>query len=1322
MAKFGHLQEFDTDLEPITAYLERVELYFSANGIGEDKKLAILLSVIGPKTYGVLRNLLAPSRPQEKKFSEVTEVLIRHFEPKLIVIAERFSFYRRSQLVGESVADFVAELRRLARNCQFGDFLDEALRDRLVCGLQNEAIQRRLLTEAKLTFAGALELAKAQEAAELQAKQFKDPDIGVHKLSRTRLSEKDTREQCTHCGRRNHPPDQCRLKDCTCHKCGEKGHIARVCKNRSQAKWVGAEEDPGVEQSYVISCVGKSHSPAMVAKVCINGSWIRMEVDTGAAVSIVSECTYRGLRSVTLKKSRVFLRTYSAEPLVVLGEADVEVQYKGQPLKLRLIVVKGDGPSLMGREWIRRMEIDWKTLCRDSRLAIHQVPSQVLGSPVESLIQRYSDLFHNDLGKMRHFKATLKLLPDVQPKFHRPRPVPFALKEAVERELDRLEEAGVIEKVTHCEWAAPVVVVPKKNGTVRLCGDYKVSINQALMVDQYPLPKPSDLFAALSGGKWFTKLDLAQAYTQMELDEVSRQFVAINTHRGLYRYTRLPFGIASAPAIFQRAMDTILQGMSGVLCYLDDTLIVGKNKEEHLATVEEVLKRLQNEGLRVNKEKCCFLTTSVQYLGHRIDANGIHATGEKLDAVLMAPVPSSVPQLRSFLGMINYYSKFIPNLATLLNPLNELLRKDVQWKWTDQREQAFKQAKQCLTSPNVLVHYDPTLPIKLAGDASAYGIGAVISHTLPDGSERPIAFASRTLNASERNYAQLEKEALSLIFGVKKFHEYLYGHRFTLLTDHKPLTTILGPKTGVPPLAAARLQRWALLLSAYEYDLEFRPTAQHANADGLSRLPLSIIADAGTATSDSDVFNVGQIEALPVTAMQLRKVTRQDPILSKVVTFTRNGWPSIVPENLKPYWTRRNELTVEGDCLMWGIRVVVPAKLQEHVLQELHKEHPGASRMKALARSYLWWPGLDKCLEEKAKSCLSCQEVKNNPPVAPLHPWIWPTQPWKRVHIDFAGPFKSHMFLVVIDAHSKWPEVKMMQSTTSQRTIEVLRELFSSYGLPEQVVSDNGPQFVSAEFETFMRNNGIKHIRCAPYHPSSNGLAERFIQTFKKAMLAGDREGCDLKYRLCQFLLKYRSSPHTTTDVAPCELFLKRSMRTRLDMLKPDLQRMVLDQQAHQKLIHDKHARGREFVVGQNVMVRNLLNGPKWVSGVISERRGPLTYLVEVGPNQYWRRHVDHIRDKGDSTLREGTEEGKSFGIPDGPIQADSAMDIPEQDTNEPYMNDQYPGRVAEYPAVENTELPEPVAEPPVVNEHLPAPETGIHRYPQRQRRPPDRY
>ena len=286
------------------------------------------------------------------------------------------------------------------------------------------------------------------------------------------------------------------------------------------------------------------------------------------------------------------------------------------------------------------------------------------------------------------------------------------LKEAVERELDRLEMAGVIEKTTHCDWAAPIVVVPKKDGTVRLCGDYKVSVNQALVVGKYRLPKPSDLFAILARGKWFSKLDLAHAYTQMEMDEESRQYVAINTHHGLCQYLRLPFGIASAPAIFQQTMDTILQGIPGVLCYVDDILIVGKTREEHISTLEEVLKRLQKEGLKLSKDKCRFLVKTVEYLGFKIDANGLNATGQKLDALLEAPIPTSVQQLRSFLGLVNYYSKFIPNLATLLHPLNALLKKNTRWKWSEECEQAFKEAKQCHTSPNVLIHYDPSLPIR----------------------------------------------------------------------------------------------------------------------------------------------------------------------------------------------------------------------------------------------------------------------------------------------------------------------------------------------------------------------------------------------------------------------------------------------------------------------------------------------------------------------------------------------------------------------------------------------------------------------------------
>ena len=241
---------------------------------------------------------------------------------------------------------------------------------------------------------------------------------------------------------------------------------------------------------------------------------------------------------------------------------------------------------------------------------------------------------------------------------------------------------------------------------------------------------------------------------------------------------------------------------------------------------------------------------------------------EKVEAIRDAPVPRNTQELKSFLGILHYYDKFMPNLSSLLHPLNQLLRSEIPWEWSPACNQAFASAKNLLISAPVLAHYDPTLPLKLDGDASAYGIGAVISHVLEDGSEQPIAYASRTLSSAERNYAQVEKEALSLVFGVRKFHQYLYGRKFVMVTDHKPLLALLGPKKGIPPLAAARLQRWAILLSGYTYELEFRSTEKHSNADCLSRLPLETSAP-DDSPKEVMAFNIGQIEALPITDQQL---------------------------------------------------------------------------------------------------------------------------------------------------------------------------------------------------------------------------------------------------------------------------------------------------------------------------------------------------------------------------------------------------------------------------------------------------------------------
>ena len=347
-----------------------------------------------------------------------------------------------------------------------------------------------------------------------------------------------------------------------------------------------------------------------------------------------------------------------------------------------------------------------------------------------------------------------------------------------------------------------------------------------------------------------------------------------------------------------------------------------KRTIEHLKTLEAVLQRLMDYNLRVNEAKCKFFQEEITYCGHKIDANELHKTQDKIEAVINAPKPENVTQLRAFLGLVNYYSHFLPNLASVLHPLYQLLKQNVKFIWTETAQKAFQKVKEMVTSDIVLTPYDPDLPVKLACDSSSYGLGAVISHVMGNGEERPIAFASRTLNSAEKNYAQIQKEALAIVWGVKKFFCYLFGRKFTLLTDHQPLISIFGPKKGIPATAASLMQRYALFLQGYDYDIEYKSSKSHANCDGLSRLPYS----HGEELPDSDsaeIYNLSQLDSLPVCANDVKREMRRDPTLSKVLDFTMNGW-TYKPQDeiLKPFYMRRHELSVQNGCLMWGIRVI----------------------------------------------------------------------------------------------------------------------------------------------------------------------------------------------------------------------------------------------------------------------------------------------------------------------------------------------------------------------------------------------------------------
>ena len=1257
-ALFGHIGEFDSESDDWTQYIERLEHYFIANEVNDaNKQKSILISVCGPKAYKLMRSLTTPDKPADKTYTQLKDLMSKHHNPTPSVIVERYKFNSRFRQPGESVSEFVASLRRHSEHCNYGDNLSDMLRDRLVCGINDDHTQRRLLAETTLTFQKALDIAIAQETAVRDSKDLKQPfkSSDINKLSHKTKREQTTSNthktntsvisECYRCGGK-HSANYCRHRESECNFCKIKGHLWQKCKVRlsqsgkksSKHKKVSVShrthlvEDLGDlsldqfpvdevdEYSLIHHMSEQSGKNPMKVTMNLDGSDIDMEIDTGASISLISENTHKTkwTQPPTLKHSNTTLYTYTGESIEVLGTANVSVTYQNQHKILPVVVVKGDGPSLLGRNWLKHICLDWSEIKQ-----IHTLSS--VGSTLDSILEKYNDVFKDELGTLNGFRAKIYVDDRAQPKFFKPRPLPYRLREKVEIELERLHNDGIIEPVQFSKWAAPIVPVLKSDGkSLRICGDFKVTVNSASKCDKYPLPRIEDLYAKLSGGKTFTKLDMNQAYLQILLDDDSKEYTVINTHRGLFCHNRLPFGISSSPSIFQRAMDSLVQGIPHVVVYLDDILITGETETEHLANFNEVLKRLSKAGLRLKRNKCTFQASEVVYLGHKVDAQGLHPTEEKIKAIRDAPEPSNITELRSFLGIVNYYAKFLPNLSTVLAPLHKLLNKNSTWHWNKACAKAFLSIKKMLKSSKVLVHYDPNQEIVMACDASPYGVGAVLSHVLPDGNEHPICFASRTLTAAEKNYSQLDKEGLAVIFGVKKFHQYLYGRPFKIYTDHKPLVSLFNENKTIPLMASARMLRWGLTLNAYDYSITYRPGHSNANADALSRLPLAQSPSAVPIPGDT-VFLLSNLNSMFVNAKQIKQWTKENPLLSQVRDMVLHGWPnSLQDESLRPYYNRKWELSCDDDCLLWGTRIVIPPQGRKLILEQLHSTHVGISRMKSLGRSFVWWPGFDNDLENFVKSCPECQKSQNKPPVAPLHPWNWPDKPWSRLHIDYAGPFLGKMFLVVVDAHSKWMEVCSVNSATTANTINTLRQIFSVHGLPEVIVSDNGTCFTSFEFQQFMKYNGIIHITTAPYHAASNGLAERGVQIFKNGIRKVS--GGSLESKLARFLFRYRITPQSTTGVSPAELLMGRKLRSHFDLLFPNVKSRVVIKQEQQKDYHDTHAKMRILNPGDLVYIYNFSYGERWIPGTILEKTGPVSYKIQLLDGRITRRHQDHVR------------------------------------------------------------------------------------------------
>lgn len=1249
-----NVDTFDKNACTWERWVARLEGAFKIFKTEEAMKADLLLHYVGQTTYNIVCDKLSPTKPTEKSYKELVEVLQEHFDPKPLEIVENYRFHLRKQHEGESAEDFIIALRKLAINCKFEQYLDTALRNQFVFGVRSTKILNRLLEMESLTLDKAVKKASAMELSERGGAEIHNGAVEkVHLVdshNQTKLSTKN-KQNCFRCGSDAHFANACKYAKTICSYCSKVGHLRAVCltlknesnpSSRKKGHWKGNQTnfteiaeivDIEPEEICNIIDVGESNRSKIFLKLDVNRMQIDFELDSGSPVTLMNmRDKEKYFKSINIVPSDLQLVSYCNQKINVFGFLTVDVASSSGPaephLPLKLYIVESTRHPLLGREWINALKINWNQIL-SVRPSTNESTSPALNvdssatansiaitAAVEKLKTKYANVFDASMGKINDIQARIHLKPNTRPVYIKARSVPFAIRTAVEDELAELEANGIITKVHTSAWATPIVPVRKSNNKVRICADYKITVNPNIFIDKHPIPTIEELFASMAGGQKFTKIDLSKAYLQIEIHQDDREILTISTHKGLYQPNRLMYGVASAPGIWQRKIEQILQDIEGVSVFFDDIKITAPTDALHLQRLEAVLKRLSDHNTRVNLNKCEFLADNIEYCGYLIDQDGIHKMKAKVEAIQQMRQPSNREEVRAFVGLINYYGRFLRNLSDTLHPINNLLKKEVPFKWSQQCKDAFEKVKNEMQSESFLVHFDPKLPLVLQTDASPYGVGAVLSHICEDGQERPIQYASQTLSAVQQKYSQVDREAYAIIFGIRKFYQYVYATNFTLVTDNKAITQIFSPTKGLPLLSALRMQHYAVFLESFTYDIKYRPSEQHANADAFSRLPMP---STHTQLEEVHFIELNSIETLPISANDIGNATKTDRDVKILIAGLKSGR---LVEGRDRFGIDQNEFGLHDACLMRGIRVYIPSTLRQQVLQELHSTHFGMSRMKELARSYCWWLNIDKDIEEMVRNCQQCQETRGNPTKAPLHVWERPTEPFQRIHADYAGPFMGKQFFILVDAYSKWTEVYIVPNITTDTTIQKCREFFSTFGIPSVFVSDNGTQFTSGDFKTFLKMNGIVHKLSAPYHPATNGQAERYVRTIKEKLKALQYDKGEIHKNLCNILLNYRKMIHPATGKSPSMLVFGRQIRSRMDVMLPS-NTMHTEESQFKK--------ARQLEIDDRVAVREYMSASKWKFGKIIERTGDLHYVIKLDDGREWKRHINQIRKVGSS-------------------------------------------------------------------------------------------
>ena len=1078
---------------------------------------------------------------------------------------------------------------------------------------------------------------------------------------------------CYKCGEDFFPGhlNNCSAVGRKCYNCGQEGHLSKVCRNQnggnrqnvrhidemSENSMSDSEEDDylpddiryafstlfSVEDTCYQNVASQPYkSPKHVLK--INNVNTHVIIDSGSTVNLIDKNTFnriqKNTKPIQLTKTRKKIFPYGvSKPLNILGYFDATIENTERIVTDEVYVInKQSAGNLIGVSTSNKLNllrinkpIKNEKSSHVNKLLSNDYAFENVPKKFENLCEKYKHLCHGK-GKFKNFKCKLKIDKNIRPVQQRLRRQPYQLRDKIKAKLRSMEKEGLISKVDEPqEWLSNIVITPKPNGDVRICLDAR-EINKALIRTKFAIPTVDSLIDEIGDSDVFSKIDLKEAYTQIELDDESKKLTSFISEDGVYNFNRLIYGIHDAGDIFQLCLESKISDIPGIKCISDDIIVYSKGIENHKRILETLFKRLNENGFKVNGKKCIIAQSSISFFGIVLSKNGIKPDPKKVECLSNANPPQNVSELKSFLGLCTYMSRFIENYSHKTTPLRELLKKNSKFIWTERQQNSFNQLKAELTSDTVVSFFDPHKPITVWVDASNYAVGGILLQPDQNGYQRPVCYTSRALSNSEQKYSVTEKEALALVHCISKWHVYLYHAEFTAIVDHNPLKFIFSSRTRATP----RIERWQMKLQSYRFTVQYKQGSKNI-ADYISRIrnnPETV----EPLTSEYANFIVTNSIPHSMSLQEIREASKSDDEITKISNALKsNNW-----SDLSKYKTYKHEFCEINDIILRSNRIFIPKSLTEKIMQIVHRSCLGIVKLKNILRSKVYWYNMDKDIENLIANCSSCQKLSKTQKPTPVKMTELPKSPWEHIAGDFYGTLPTgEKIIVITDLFSKFPIVRITKSTTYQVISTILDDLFSLFGYPNKMTTDNGPPWDSHEFEAFFKSRGIKHNPSIPYWPRSNGQVERFMPNLSKLIRHSYDARTDWKDTLRSMLLNYRNCVHPATNEKPSSLFFNREINTGIPSANP----VTSPQYDTVKLHHDTYAKKAkqtadqrckkskyQFRIGDQVFVKRAKRDNKFQTNYLKDTFTVINIIgiqITVKNNQtdlILKRHISFLK------------------------------------------------------------------------------------------------